>query len=206
MQYTFSTEFFTIINLSFSLGLRGHSITKCTRWGGRGSKNVCFCPDSRLTQKNWTKMYAFFSTYGRNGIVPWHFSKFSVWSLEVVEVEWHFRLNFDQFFSKHLCQLWKFGCLPQKGKVDLFMTNSSNVLIYFTLLHVLLHYLQGTFDLERPNWEFKENVMGHPISTIDHGLNLVQTHKCSLLVVPHGTLQIYSRWFLHFLIVSGFPL
>ena len=141
---------------------------------GRGSTNVCFCPDSRLTQKNWTKMNAFLAR---------HFSKFSVWSLEFVEVEWHFRLNFDQFFSKHLCRLWKFGYLPQKGKVDLFMTNSSNFLIYFTLLHVLLHYLQGTFDLERQNWEFKENVMGHPISAIDHGLNLVQTHKCSLLIM-----------------------
>ena len=24
--------------------IRGHSITTLTRWGGRGSKNVCFCP------------------------------------------------------------------------------------------------------------------------------------------------------------------
>ena len=29
------------------LGLRGHSITMWTRWGGRGSKNLCFCPCSR---------------------------------------------------------------------------------------------------------------------------------------------------------------
>ena len=27
-------------------GLRGHSITTWPRWGGRGSKNVCFCPRS----------------------------------------------------------------------------------------------------------------------------------------------------------------
>ena len=29
-----------------SILIRGHSITTWTRWGGRGSKNVCFCPRS----------------------------------------------------------------------------------------------------------------------------------------------------------------
>ena len=32
------------------LCIRGHSITTWTRWGGRGTKNVCFCP--RLGYKN----------------------------------------------------------------------------------------------------------------------------------------------------------
>ena len=37
---------------------------------------------------------------------------------------------------------WHFGSSPQKGKVDLCMTNGSKVLIYLTLLYFLLHYLQ----------------------------------------------------------------
>ena len=35
------------------------------------------------------------------------------------------------------------GSSPLKGKVDLCTTNGSRVLIYLTLLHFLLHYLQG---------------------------------------------------------------
>ena len=34
------------------------------------------------------------------------------------------------------------GSSPQKGKVDLCMTNGSKVLIYLNLLYFLLHYLQ----------------------------------------------------------------
>ena len=37
---------------------------------------------------------------------------------------------------------WQFGSSPQKGKVDLCMTNGSKVLIYLTLLNFPLHYLQ----------------------------------------------------------------
>ena len=37
---------------------------------------------------------------------------------------------------------WHFGSSPQKGKVDLCMTNGSKVLIYLTLLNFPLHYLQ----------------------------------------------------------------
>ena len=32
--------------MCIALSVGGHSITTWTRWGGRGSKNVCFCPRS----------------------------------------------------------------------------------------------------------------------------------------------------------------
>ena len=52
------------------------------------------------------------------------------------------RLNFEAATSKFCNCSWKFGSSPQKGKVDLCMTNGSKVLIYLTLLYFLLHYLQ----------------------------------------------------------------
>jgi len=44
---------------------------------------------SRLTQtKLYKKRDAIFSIYERNGIMPWHFFKFSLRPFEVVEVKW----------------------------------------------------------------------------------------------------------------------
>ena len=50
--------------------------------------------------------------------------------------------KFEAATSKFCNCSWKFGSSPQKGKVDVCMTNGSKVLIYLTLLYFLLHYLQ----------------------------------------------------------------
>ena len=50
--------------------------------------------------------------------------------------------NFEAATSKCCNRSWKFGSSPRKGKVNLYMTNGSQVLIYLTLLYFLLHYLQ----------------------------------------------------------------
>ena len=49
---------------------------------------------------------------------------------------------FGAMTSKFCNHSWHFFSSPQNGKVDLCMTNGSKVLIYLTLLHFLLHYLQ----------------------------------------------------------------
>ena len=51
-------------------------------------------------------------------------------------------LNFEAATSKFGNHSWTFGSSPQRGKVELCMTNDSKVLIYLTLLYFLLHYLQ----------------------------------------------------------------
>ena len=84
----------------------------------------------------------FLSSMGETGLSHDIFLKFSLRPFEVIEVEWRSMLNFDQIFSKIGNWVWKFGCQPRKGKVDLCMTNGSKVLIYLTLLYFLLHYLQ----------------------------------------------------------------
>ena len=75
------------------------------------------------------------------------FFKFSLRLFKVVEVKWRSMLNFEAATSQFCNCSWKFGSWPQKGKVDLCMTNDSKILIYLTLLYFLLlyfllHYLQ----------------------------------------------------------------
>ena len=76
---------------------------------------------------------------GETGLSHDIFFKFS---LRPFEVKWRSMLNFEAATSKFCNHSWKFGSSPQKGKVDLCMTNGSKVLIYLTLLYFLLHYLQ----------------------------------------------------------------
>ena len=51
-------------------------------------------------------------------------------------------LNFEAATSKFGNHSWTFVSSPQRGKVDLCMTNGSKVLIYLTLLYFLLQYIQ----------------------------------------------------------------
>ena len=105
--------------------------------------------------KNAQKKRCYFSIYGKNGIIPWHFFfKFSLRPFEVVEFEWWSMLNFEAVTSKFGIHSWNFGSSPRKGKVDLCMTNGSKVLIYLTLLNFLLHYLQEyskIWNIEKSN-------------------------------------------------------
>ena len=54
----------------------------------------------------------------------------------------NFRLNINQLFSTNFQALWKVGCLPQKDKVDLLMTNTSKFLIFyfFIFIHFCITY------------------------------------------------------------------
>ena len=70
------------------------------------------------------------------------FFKFSLRPLEVVEVEWKLRLNFEAVTSIVCNHSWNFSSSPRNGKVDLCTTNGSIVLIYLTLLNFILRYLQ----------------------------------------------------------------
>ena len=111
---------------------------------------------SRLTQnKLHKKMDAIFSIYGKNGIIPWYFFLNSHLGLSR-----SLRLNenrgriFEAVTSKFCNHSWHFFSSPQNGKVDLCMTNGSKVLIYLTLLHFLLHYLQEyskIWNIEKSN-------------------------------------------------------
>ena len=65
--------------------------------------------------------------------------KFSLRPFEVIEVEWQLMLNFEAATSKFCNYSWKFGSSPQKGKVDLCMTNGSKVLIYLTFLYFIFY-------------------------------------------------------------------
>ena len=63
---------------------------------------------------------------------------FSLRPLKVVEVEWRKKmLNFEAATWKFFNCSWTSGSSPQKGKVDLCMTNVSKVLIYLTLLYYI---------------------------------------------------------------------
>ena len=111
---------------------------------------------SRLTQKKLHKKTdAIFSIYGKNGIIPWHFFLNSQLGLSR-----SLRSNenrgqiFEAATSKFCNHSWHFFSSPQNGKVDLCMTNGSKVLIYLTLLHFLLHYLQEyskIWNIEKSN-------------------------------------------------------
>ena len=81
------------------------------------------------------------------------FKNFACAIFEVVEVEWWSLLNFEAATSKFFYCSWKFGSWPQKGKVDLCMTNNFKVLIYLTLLYFLLRYLQEYSKIW--NWTFR---------------------------------------------------
>jgi hypothetical protein len=81
----------------------------------------------------------FLASMGETGLSHDIFFKFSLWPFEVVEVEWRSMLNFEAATSKFCNHFWKFGSSPQKGKVDLCMTNGSEVLIYLTLLYFIFY-------------------------------------------------------------------
>ena len=93
--------------------------------------------------KLYNKTDAIFSIYGKNWINPWNFFLNSHLGLSR-----SLRSNenrgqiFEAATSKFCNHSWHFFSSPQNGKVDLCMTNGSKVLIYLTLLHFLLHYLQ----------------------------------------------------------------
>ena len=81
----------------------------------------------------------FLASMGQTGLSHDIFLKFSLWPFEVVEVEWRSMLNFEAATSKFGNCSSKFGFSPQKGKVDLCMTNGSKVLIYLTLLYFIFY-------------------------------------------------------------------
>jgi hypothetical protein len=81
----------------------------------------------------------FLASMGETGLSHDIFFKFSLRPFEVVEVEWRSMLNFEAATSKFCNHSWKFGSSPQKGKVDLCMTNGSKVLIYLTLLYFIFY-------------------------------------------------------------------
>ena len=81
----------------------------------------------------------FLASMGETGLSHDFFFKFSVGPFEVVEVEWKKMLNFEAATSKFCNCSWKFGSSPQKGKVDLCMTNGFKVLIWLTLLYFIFY-------------------------------------------------------------------
>ena len=81
----------------------------------------------------------FLASMGETGLSHDIFFKFSLWPFEVVEVEWRSMLNFEAATSKFGNCSSKFGFSPQKGKVDLCMTNGSKVLIYLTFLYFIFY-------------------------------------------------------------------
>ena len=87
--------------------------------GNRGClKVLTITYKSRLTQLTPKQLYKkkgwYFSIYGRNGIMPWFFFKFSLRPFEVVEVEWQSILNFEVATSKFCNCSWKFGSSPRR--------------------------------------------------------------------------------------------
>ena len=81
----------------------------------------------------------YLASMGKTGLSHDIFFKFSLRPFEVVEVEWRSILNFEAATSKFCNHFWKFGSSPRKGKVDLCMTNGSEVLIYLTLLYFIFY-------------------------------------------------------------------
>ena len=75
------------------------------------------------------------------------FFKVSLGPFEVVEVEWRSMLNFEAATSKFCNCSSKFCSSPRKAKVDLCMTNGSNVLIYLTLISFFLYYILARVSL-----------------------------------------------------------
>ena len=96
---------------------------------------------SKLTPKKCTKKPdAIFSIHGKNGIMPWIFFLNSHLGLSrSLRSNDIWPLNFEAATSKFGNHSWTFGSSPQRGKVDLCMTNGSKVLIYLTLLHFIVY-------------------------------------------------------------------
>ena len=78
----------------------------------------------------------FLASMGKTGLSYDIFFKFSLRPLKSNENQgWILRL-WPLKFCNHS---WQFGSSPQKGKIDLCMTNGSKVLIYLTLLNFIFY-------------------------------------------------------------------